>query len=114
MANGGFLNGQRNVLLVAVVSAILGSTGGPFILVKLGINPYRQDAYTSTEAREHRASDERRFTALEGHVLIHPDIALRDQMSALMANQAGNSAKLEQIQRNQDRILNTLETHDTR
>jgi hypothetical protein len=73
-SKGGVLNGHRNTVVAAIVSAVLGATGGPILLVKLGVNPYRQDAYTSTMADEHRENDERRFQALENHVANHPDI----------------------------------------
>ena len=72
---GGVLNGHRNAVVAAVVSVILGSTGGPFLLVKLGVNPYRNDAYTATQAAEHQVNDERRFAALEEHMRSHPDKA---------------------------------------
>jgi hypothetical protein len=110
ISKGGGLNGHRNAVVAAVVSAILGSTGGPFLLVKFfDVNPYRQDAYTATMAKAHRANDERRFAALEAHVTNHPDRELREAISEVRAHLAAQQATLEAIRITQGRILDQLD-----
>lgn len=91
------LNGHRVPLLVAIVSAILGSTGGPLLLVKLGVNPYREDAYTSTMAASDAEKDTLRMNNMQKeidtlflHVYHHPDATGRfeSRLSTLEAQVA--------------------------
>lgn len=102
---------SRNAVLVALISAIIGGAGGPFILVKLGANPFRSDPYTGADA----ALLEQRITYLEQevgeHKNKHPDqtghfderldqqataiAVLQTQMSAVLSNQRVILEKLE-------------------
>jgi len=100
----GILNGSRNAVVAAVLSAILGSTGGPFLVVKLGVNPYRADAYTSTQATQHMVEDERRFNALERHVY-DDEIAMRQSSTRIATLEAQNELILIQL----NRILTRLD-----
>jgi hypothetical protein len=102
----GVLNGSRNAIVVAVVSAILGSTGGPFLLVKLGVNPYREDAYTSSMADQHEEVDGRRFEALERHVRNHPSETGKFE-NRIATLEAQNALILIQL----DRIINRLDNN---
>ena len=99
-------NGPRvNPLALAVVSAVLGGTGGPFLLVKLGgPSVMAPDRYTGTQA----LALEERVAALEAHVEDHPDVQLRADIATLTAEIAGVKAAQDQIISNQDRILDRL------
>lgn len=111
-SSGGKLNGHRNAVVVAVVSAILGSTGAPFILVKLGVNPFRPGAYTNAMAEARQNIVDHRFAALEAHVSDHGDEEWRDAILELQRESAGAAKEREQMLRNQDRILDRLERID--
>lgn len=106
---GGKLNGHRTPLVVAIVSAILGSTGAPFILVKLGINPFRPGAYTVAMAEAREELVDLKISALEAHVENHGDKEWRNAIMELQREASGAAKEREQMLRNQDRILNRLE-----
>lgn len=107
---GSKLNGSRNAVVAAVVSAILGSTGGPYLLVKFfDVNPYRQDAYTATQAKAQQRENELRFASLERHIRDHPDVELRAAIIDLKTATAEVRAEVKQVVRNQDRILDRLD-----
>ena len=91
---------RRNALVVAVLSAILGSTGGPFVLTKFGVNPYRVDPATGTEVRLLQDKVKR----LQNHVDFHPDVVnkFETRITAVETNQLV-------IIRNQERILDKLD-----
>lgn len=100
----GFLGDTRNAALVAIVSAILGSTGAPFILVKFGINPYRPNAYTADMAKARQSIVDLRLDSLEAH---HDEW---DAAILALQREASAAAKeREQLLRNQERILDRLE-----
>ena len=90
----------KRSIVVAIVSAILGSTGGPFVLTKFGINPYRTDPATGTEIR----LLEEKVGRLENHVNYHPDATLRfdTRITVVETNQ-------QIIIRNQERIMDKLD-----
>lgn len=96
----------KHTLVVAIVSAVLGSTGGPYLLDRLlGFNPYRADPFTGTEA----ALLASRLERIEDHVENHPDVELRASIALIRADIAEARAEREQIIRNQDRILDRLD-----
>jgi len=97
----------RTALIVAALSAIVGSTGGPFLLVKFGgPNLFAPDRYTGAQG----LAMERRVAALENHLNDHPDAQLRAEIAALRAELAANTARQDQILTNQNRIFNRLDS----
>lgn len=108
-SNGKVKNGQlsgRNALLIAIASAIVGGTGGPLLLVKLGgPSVFRPDPFTNADAQ----ILESRITALERHVNYHPDAELRSAISKLSAESAAAKSERALIIKNQDRIILRLD-----
>lgn len=97
----------RHALIVAIISAVVGSAGGPFVLVKLGVNPYRHDPATGTEVK----LLENRLSAVEGHVKNHPD-EKGDFDARIYENRAEIkviNSQLDTIIQNQGRILGRLD-----
>ena len=102
-------NGNRwNPIVVAVVSAILGSTGSIAVVFNtpFGQAVVRPDPFTGTQAQ----ALERRLTALEYHVMNHPDVGLRADVAVLRSDILTTIAKQETIIKNQDRILDKLDS----
>lgn len=97
-ANGGLSN--RQAFGVAILSAILGSTGGPLLVSNvLGFNPYRPDPFTAQDGRIHDS----RIQRLEEHVKNHPDQTKQFERRIIELE-----IRLQVIIDNQQRILERL------
>ncbi len=92
---------NKQAFMVAVISAFLGSAGGPVVLSNLlGWNPYRSDPFTGTEGK----LLERRLTSLEKHIDNHPDETKQFDRRIIELE-----IRLQVIIDNQQRILQKLE-----
>lgn len=94
---------SRQAFVVAIVSAFLGSAGGPVLLSNVfDWNPYRSDPFTGTEGK----LLERRLASLERHTNNHPDqtlqfdrriVALEVRLQVIIDNQQRIIEKLDKI-----------------
>lgn len=98
----GTLSGKQ-AFVVAIISAFLGSAGGPVLLSNVfDWNPYRSDPFTGTEGK----LLERRLASLERHTNNHPDqtlqfdrriVALEVRLQVIIDNQQRIIEKLDKI-----------------
>ena len=92
--------------LITAGSAVVGSLGGPLLLVQFGGSSLlAPDRFTGTEAAEVI----RRLEVVEAHLVDHPDVQLRADIAALREELAGNKARQEMILENQNRLWNRLD-----
>lgn len=76
-------NDIRN-LIVAVIVGVLGATGGPLMVVKLGgPSIYRQDPFTGTEANELKEEVKDLRSYVQGHLDTHPDRRLELEITRI-------------------------------
>ena len=115
--NGSILHVPRNYVVLAILT-VLGSTSSPFVLDKLGVNPFRTNPYDSLMAQAQNRENDRRFTSLahrvdglEEHVKPqnHPDVELRAALAVVIADVAAGKAERKLILANQNRILDRLD-----
>lgn len=92
----------RSTVLVAIVSSILGATGGHFLMVRFAPDSLRPDPFTGAQGR----SLERRLEKLERHVEYHPDLTNRFD-ARISTLEAQNKLILLQL----DRIEKQLDQH---
>lgn len=91
---------SRQAFVVAILSAFLGSAGGPVLLSNLfNFNPYRTDPFTGAEGK----ILERRLASLESHMKNHPD-----QQGQFDRRITTLEVKLDVLISNQQRILDRL------
>lgn len=95
----------RQTFLIAILSAVLGSTGGNYLLSRVFPDAIRPDPFTGEQGR----ALELRIERVEGHVEDHPDVALRAAISELRAEQAAAKAERGLMLRNQDRMIERLD-----
>ena len=93
------LNG-RSGLILAIIGAIVGGTGGPFLAVKFGGNVFRPEPFTQSDA----ALLETRIERCEAHMSNHPD-----QTGRFDARLTGLEVQTAIILTNQQRIMTMLE-----
>lgn len=103
--NGNGRLSTRQTFIVAILSAVLGSTGGNYLLSRVFPDAIRPDPFTGAQGKALAL----RITNLEKHVENHPDVALRAAVADLRAESAAAKAERSLIIRNQDRILERLD-----
>ena len=87
-------NGKWTPILIAVISAALGSSGGIALVFNtpFGEGLARPDPWTATQADARYKQTNARLNNLEYHVKEHPDAELRRVISDLRAEMAGFEA----------------------
>ena len=105
-------NGKWTPVLIAVISAALGSSGGIALVFNtpFGEGLARPDPWTATQADARYKQTNARLNNLEGHVRSHPDAELRAEIADLRADYRAFKASQDLIIKNQDRILLKLDS----
>lgn len=104
--NGVGINGKltpRSTVLVAIVSSILGATGGPYLLVRVAPDALRPDPFTGQQGAALTARVAHLEDEMNSHLTRHPDLVNQfDRRITRLETQ------YEQIIANQKRILDRL------
>ena len=91
----------RSTLFVAIVSSIVGATGGPYLMVRIAPDALRPDPFTGEQGR----ALTHRLERVERHVDNHPDAAQRFD-ARISTLEAQNRLILMQLDRIEDRMAN--------
>jgi len=97
--NGNGRLSARQTFSIAILSAVLGSTGGNYFLTRVFPDTIRPDPFTGSEGR----IQDRRIEQIEYHVRNHPDAAGKFE-TRIATLEAQNTIIITELRRMNDRL----------
>ena len=108
---GDAVGSKWHPLAIAIISAMLGSSGGVALVYNtdIGQSITRPDPFTGSQGAALSTEVQYLKESVDGHLQNHPDGELSARMSLAEVNISRLQAQFELILANQDRIINRLD-----